>query len=140
MEKWTELKKGDILYLAVPQWDDNNLFIGYKFQETNVISNKLNNNNNGCVLRFKFTNCRGKRTRIQIPIFLKNIEQKVLTLPNNFDNAHHIGDLLISFENEKAFISILADIYKDFKEYSKHIIQALSSSYVSLLNKKKITF
>ena len=62
-KQWNTLKKGDKLYLLIPEINDN--IINYSYQESEVISVK--EYESICNVRFKYTK-NGKRVRVNLVV------------------------------------------------------------------------
>lgn len=98
MKNWSNLEKDDILYLYVPMADDNGKII-YNKQESKVINSK--NQDIITYIRFKYSDIRGKRHRLNLAINQLKYDLKVLAAVTATEYARDYdikyGDFLVSY-------------------------------------------
>ena len=142
VNKWSELQKGDKLYLMVPRYDEYDDIIEYKYQESYVISLKTVPDNLGVSLRFKYTVLEtGNRRRCNM--FISNNRDIVDTLSvTKYDFAMKplkFGDILITYSHPDNLKSVLMDLIQNKQ---KEIIKSIDvqKAYIEKLEKLKNKF
>lgn len=123
MKNWSNLDKDDILYLYIPMSDDVGR-IFYKKQESKVISTKLYQDL-VTYIKFKYTDIRGKRHRINLGVNRIKYNQKVVSTENTTEYAREFplkyGNFLVS--------------YLSFEEIEKQIKEIKTKRIETLYNK-----
>ena len=121
-KKWNTLKKGDKLYLMIPELKDN--IISYSYQESEVIA--IKEYNLVCNLRFKYTN-NGKRKRVNLAINKLKYELPYLAVKKNTQWAHKYipayGDIIISFTSAESLNDIYTKLVSNEIEKQEQIIE-----------------
>ena len=121
-KKWNALKKGDKLYLMIPELKDN--IISYNYQESEVIA--IKEYNSICNLRFKYTD-NGKRKRVNLAINKLKYELPYLAVKKNTQWAHEYipayGDIIISFTSAESLNDIYTKLVSNEIEKQEQIIE-----------------
>ena len=100
MMDWSRLKKGDELYLMVPSKANIGNYLTYNLQYSQVIAIKPYE---WCVnIRFKYTDSRGKRQRINLCINRLKFELPIVSTnkETSYAKSNEIcyGDLLVAYD------------------------------------------
>lgn len=119
MNKWSELKPGDIITVAVP-WLNGS----YDIQSSEVIQSKpAGMNMDYRYLKFKITQPDGKRHRMQCYIYGDALNNDVLFYSPHKDLTTRIQHdaLIVSCVNDEAtvnkvIVSVLRDIIADYQQ------------------------
>jgi hypothetical protein len=121
-KKWNTLKKGDKLYLMIPEFKDN--IISYSYQESEVIA--IKEYNLICNLRFKYTD-NGKRKRVNLAINKLKYELPYLAVKKNTQWAREYtpayGDIIISFTSAESLNDIYIKLVSNEIEKQEQIIE-----------------
>lgn len=121
-KQWNTLKKGDKLYLLVPEVKDNIIY--YTYQESEVIAVKkydvITN------IRFKY-NYNGKRKRVNLAINKLKYEFPYLALSKSTQWAHEYtpsyGDIIITFIGTEQLNDIYTSLIISEIEKQEQIIE-----------------
>lgn len=102
---WGELEKGTKLHILVP-YVDNNGFIQYNYQESEVICVKPYKNSEISFVnvRFKYTDEHGKRKRVNCKIY--DLNKSLVEYPYT---GSEFGKIIIAYENKE----LLENKYKE---------------------------
>lgn len=133
--KWNELKKGDKLFLCVPTYNDEGIFNGYCYQESEVINNKKYKGYSACNLAFKYSfNGDGKRIKIQRTVYGAEFENPFIFSDgyyvSSMENNVGVGMIVISCNSKEDVINGLKEILKKFDTHiqqSKKAYKQISS-------------
>lgn len=129
MKNWNNLKKEDKLYLYVPISDGAN-GIFYIKQESSIISTKLYEDL-VTYIRFKYTDFRGKRHRLNLGINRTKYNWKVVSTEKTTEYAHEFpikfGDFLVSYIS-------FEEIEKELKLCKEKRIKELQDKVESINN------
>lgn len=120
--KWKDIKKGDKLYLLVSTMTDEGIK-SYKFQESNVITNKKCNGFSS--LRLKYTDNSNHRRRVNIVIF-DNEKNNILSF-----NIHG-EEIIISKDGINDLSDFIAELALKKQEETKQLL----IDYKELIEKK----
>lgn len=121
-KQWNTLKKGDKLYLLIPEIKDN--IINYSYQESEVIAVKeydvITN------IRFKY-NCNGKRKRVNLAINKLKYELPYLSISKSTRWANEYtpiyGDIIITFISAEQLNDIYTSLIISEIEKQEQIIE-----------------
>ena len=142
---WSELSKGDKLYLLIPFKNDKDI-ITYKYQESEVINIKFNLKYKTANLRFKYTNELGKRIRIEITIN-KSINDKEYLIYNKnrsfFKEEVMFGSIIICHDNPEQLDNIhrmmihkaIDELQEKINHYKENMNYLENQKYVSIINR-----
>jgi len=119
---WHDLEKGAKLYILVPYADANG-FIQYNYQESEVICVKPYMKNGEILfvnVRFKYTDERGKRQRVNCQVY--NLYNSLAEYPYN---GQEFGKIIIAYENktilENKYKEMLNNEIKKYKEKQEQL-------------------
>lgn len=137
---WSELQKGDKLYLLVPVLNESSTCFIYKYQESNVINIKFDPKRKSVTIRFKYTHVNGKRIRVNYEICEANINDDYLIigdhLPTFIDEIY--GNMIVMHDNpEQLNIIYKAMIYSKIDKL-QHKIDEYKNNLNYLENQKYI--
>ena len=130
IKKWSELKKGELLNILVPIYEDTNI-IKYEYQQTTVINIKEAPDNLGITIKFKYTNTDGYRKRCFMFISKNRYDVSVLSV-NKYHFAmkpYKFGDILASID-----INELKTVYKNLIDNKQKEIENF------IENQKKVLY
>lgn len=121
-KKWNTIKKGDKLYLMIPELKDNIIY--YNYQESEVIN--IKEYSSICNLRFKYTD-NGKRKRVNLAINKLKYELSYLAVKKNMQWAREYtpiyGDIIISFIGGEQLNDIYTELVADEINKQEQIIE-----------------
>lgn len=134
MKDWSTLQKGDTLYLLVPTITyntDDPQITKYVYQESSVIN--VHQYENHINIRFKYTDSKGKRRRIELTVNKLKFNNKYVSSDkrtgwaSNYNPSY--GDLIVTYINKEILNNIYSQIIKQEINKYEEIIE----------NNKKIT-
>jgi len=137
MDFWSNLKKGDNLYLLIPIYPICGQVCEYKYQETEVINMK--EYKFIYRLTFKYTDENGKRIKVNLPINKNKCSFSYLPVSKETEWARELrikyGDFIISPIDDKLYLCSLVNLMIDNKinEY-KSIIETYKNEISDLEN------
>lgn len=82
--KWSDLQKDDKLYLLIPVMGEHCII--YQYQESKIINIKIHPKYKSVSIRFKYTDVRGKRMRIETEICQFEVEKDYLIVGQRYSN------------------------------------------------------
>lgn len=114
MKDWSTVQKGDKLHLLVPMnstIDSNLIYYDYQYQESEVIN--VHHYENHINVRFKYTDTRGKRQRVELAINKTKYEEKCVASDKKTGWAAHYepqyGDILVTYENKEYLNTVYSE-------------------------------
>lgn len=134
MKDWSTLQKGDTLYLLVPTITyntDGPQITKYVYQESSVIN--VHQYENHINIRFKYTDSKGKRHRIELTVNKLKFNNKYVSSDkrtgwaSNYNPSY--GDLIVTYINKEILNNI----------YSQIIVKEINKYEENIENIKKIT-
>ena len=134
MKDWSTLQKGDILYLLVPTITyntDGSQITKYVYQESSVIN--VHQYENHINIRFKYTDSKGKRRRIELTVNKLKFNNKYVSSDkrtgwaSNYNPSY--GDLIVTYINKEILNNV----------YSQIIVKEINKYEENIENIKKIT-
>ncbi len=141
INKWSELKKGDKLYLLIPMYNEDDDIIEYEYQESYVINIKICPDNLGINLRFKYTDISGLRKRCNVFISSNRDDVKVLSV-----NSYHFamkpikfGEFLATYYNPEVLKDVFNVLVNTKQKEIKKMIDT-QTVYLKKLEKLKNMF
>lgn len=141
---WAELQKGDKLYLLVPIMGEHCII--YKYQESQVINIKINPRYKSVSIRFKYTDSRDKRMRIETEICQAEIENDYLVVGrrySSFKEESVYGHIIMVHDNPEQLDNIhhtiihneITKLQDKIDEFKKNMNYLENQKYVSIINK-----
>lgn len=141
---WDELQKGDKLYLLVPMMGEHCII--YKYQESQVINLKIHSKYKSVSIRFKYTDAKGKRIRIETEIRQAEIEKDYLVVGqrySSFNDEPIYGKIIIVHDNPEQLDNIhhriihneIEKLQVKIDEFRKNMNYLENQKYVSIINR-----
>lgn len=121
-KNWNTLKKGDKLYLLIPELKDNTIY--YSYQESEVIT--IKEFSSISIIRFKYT-YKDKRKRVNLGI--NKLKYELLYLPVEKatqyarDNKAKFGDIVITYTSPEDLNNIYTELVSNEIEKQEQIIK-----------------
>ena len=142
--KWSDVQKGDKLYLLVPMMCEHCII--YKYQESQIINIKIHPKYKSVSIRFKYTDVRGKRMRIETEICQSELEQDYLVVGqrySTFKEESLYGHIIMVHDNPEQLDNIHREIIHNeienlqakIDEYKKNMNYLENQKYVSIINR-----
>ena len=141
---WAELQKGDKLYLLVPMMGEHCII--YKYQESQVINLKIHPKYKSVSIRFKYTDVRGKRMRIETEIRHVEIEKNYLVVGQRYSTYKEksiYGHIIMVHDDPEQLDNIyhaiihneIENLQVKIDEFRKNMNYLENQKYVSIINR-----
>ena len=121
-KNWNTLKKGDKLYLLIPELKDNIIY--YSYQESDVIT--IKEFSSISIIRFKYT-YKDKRKRVNLGINKLKYELPYLPVEKATqyarDNKAKFGDIVITYTSAEDLNNIYTELVSNEIEKQEQIIK-----------------
>ena len=139
---WSELQNGDKLYLLVPMMDEHCII--YKYQESQVINLKVHPKYKSVSIRFKYTDVRGKRMRIETEVCHSEIEKDYLVVGQRysaFKEESLYGHIIVVHDNPEQLDNIhnlminneINKLQNKIDEFKKNISYLENHKFINIL-------
>lgn len=139
---WSELQKGDKLYLLVPIKNEN--CISYQYQESQIINIKIHPRYKSVSIRFKYTDVRGKRMRIETEVCQSEIEKDYLVVGQRysaFKEESLYGHIIMVHDNPEQLDNIhklminneINKLQNKIDEYKKNIGYLENNKFINII-------
>ena len=139
---WSELQKGDKLYLLVPMMYEHCII--YKYQESQIINIKIHPRYKSVSIRFKYTDVRGKRMRIETEVCHSEIEKDYLVVGQRysaFKEESLYGHIIMVHDNPEQLDNIhnlminneINKLQNKIDEFKKNISYLENHKFINIL-------